>query len=90
MSKLIDLTGKQFGRLSVIKRSANGKNGQAYWQCVCACGNTTIVRGTHLTSGKVSSCGCYSQELRVRHGKYGTPEYRTYYNMIKRCEYKKR
>jgi hypothetical protein len=41
-----------------------------------------------LTSGRSTSCGCYSAELATRHGLHGTSEYRAYYNMIKRCEYK--
>lgn len=87
MAKLIDLSGKRFGRLTVIERGENSKTGQAYWWCFCDCGEVKQFRGTHLTSGRSTSCGCYSHDLSIKHGMHGTPEYKAYYNMIKRCEY---
>lgn len=87
MSRLNDLVGKTFGRLIVINRAPNNKTGQAYWYCECECGSMKKVRGTHLTSGRVTSCGCLVKELKTTHGMHGTPEYKAYYNMIKRCEY---
>lgn len=88
MAKMNDLTGQRFGRLIVIERGDNSKTGQAYWWCFCDCGEVKQFRGTHLTSGRSTSCGCYSADRAIRHGMHGTPEYRAYYNMIKRCEYK--
>ena len=44
---LIDLTGRKFGRLTVVKRSENVKSGYVMsvaWFCICDCGNKTIVR----------------------------------------------
>lgn len=87
MTKLKDLTGQTFGRLTVIDRAPNSKTGQAYWNCKGECRNVSIVRGAHLTSGRTTSCGCYSREFHTSHGLSDTPEYRAYYNMIKRCEY---
>lgn len=57
MSKPLELTGKTFGRLTVISR-AFSKNGDFYWNCLCSCGNTTVVRGMGLTGGNTKSCGC--------------------------------
>lgn len=85
MSRLVDLTGRVFGRLMVLERAENNANGQAYWLCRCSCGALKKIRGTHLTSGKVVSCGCYNAEVIAKHNMCGTPEYRAYYNMIKRC-----
>ena len=64
MSKLIDLTGQDFGFWHVIKRAENSKGGQAQWLCHCAlCDKTTkIVSGGHLRSGKSTSCGCTKME----------------------------
>lgn len=49
MSKLIDLTGQDFGYWHVLYRAENNKNGRARWHCKCtACGKEKDVEGTHL------------------------------------------
>lgn len=58
MSKLIDLTGQRFGRLTVIKRAQNAKDGKTQWLCRCDCGKETIVRAAPLRRGDSKSCGC--------------------------------
>jgi len=59
MGKLIDLTGKKFGRLTVIKRSYPNKNWKdPNWLCKCECGTEKIIGGTHLRDGHIKSCGC--------------------------------
>jgi hypothetical protein len=65
LSRLIDLTGKRFGRLVVIERAKNGENGKAQWLCKCDCGNTKIVSGTDLRKGSCKSCGCYRHDFRT-------------------------
>jgi len=85
--KLVDLTGQKFGRLTVFERGANDKRCAAMWLCKCDCGNKSTVRGAHLRSGRILSCGCYAKDQHTTHGKARSAEYRTYYNMIKRCEY---
>lgn len=52
-----DLTGRRFGHLTVISY-AESKNSRRYWNCICDCGNKTIVLTSHLTSGYTTSCGC--------------------------------
>lgn len=61
MSKLRDLTGQQFGYLTVIKRVEN-KGKATRWLCKCKCGNEKIVYGSNLTRGATTSCGCYRKE----------------------------
>lgn len=65
MPKLIDLTGKKFGHLTVIKRAINANNGHAQWECQCDCGNakTVITTGDHLRSGHTTSCGCVQKQF---------------------------
>lgn len=65
MQKLNDLTGKRFGRLTVIERVLhhNIKTRNAIWRCKCDCGNVTEVVGTCLSNGKSTSCGCFRHEL---------------------------
>lgn len=53
-----DLTGKKFGRLTVIKRNgyANGKRKLPTWLCQCDCGETTIRTGKSLKDSFNSGC----------------------------------
>ena len=88
MSKKIDLTGKCFGRLTVVCE-AGRKHKEITWKCICDCGKTTIVPGYQLRSGKTKSCGCYmvdqTKKANTKHGMFGKPIYRTYFNMKNRC-----
>lgn len=52
----IDETGHIYGLLTVIE-PAKDKNGRSGWLCQCACGNSKIVRGSDLRTGKITSCG---------------------------------
>lgn len=61
MGAFIDLTGKTFGRLTVLKKLDKRKN-EWYWLCQCDCGTTKEVRGVSLREGKVRSCGCLKKE----------------------------
>lgn len=62
MPNLIDLAGQKFGRLFVIERAPNNKDGRAMWKCVCDCGNKRIVMGKSLRNGHTQSCGCLNKE----------------------------
>ncbi len=59
-----DLTGKVFGRLTVLRREEQ-KNGTGYWRCRCECGRETVVRYLYLISGHTKSCGCLQKEKIV-------------------------
>ena len=65
VSKLLDLKGMTFGRLTVLEK-APSTGGQAEWICKCLCGNMTKVKGQHLRSGAIKSCGCYMRECISR------------------------
>ena len=57
--KIINMTGKKFNKLTVIKRVyPNEKHGLARWLCKCDCGKEKIIRGTELRNGHIKSCGC--------------------------------
>lgn len=62
MAKLIDLTGRKFGKLKVLSR-AGTKICEATWFCECECGERTIVTSSDLRKGKVKSCGCDIPEM---------------------------
>ena len=58
---LNDLTGMQFGKLTVLsykgsQRSASGKSQKAMWLCECECGRQVIVSRPNLISGYVDAC----------------------------------
>ena len=61
-TRLDDLTGKQFGKLKVIKRGENKYDGRGkpivMWECICDCGNKIFVSSESLKSGNTRSCGC--------------------------------
>lgn len=52
-----DLTGKKFGKITVVERLENNHKNQTIWLCECDCGKIEKIKGVYLTSGK-ESCGC--------------------------------
>jgi hypothetical protein len=60
--KKIDLTGKQFGRWTVLEQSPRAY--QTMWVCDCVCGTRRKVSGANLRTGHSVSCGCYREENR--------------------------
>lgn len=60
--RLIDLTGKTFGDLTVVGRSAAMYGVEATWDCRCSCGAMIAVGGTRLRRGLTTHCGCKTQE----------------------------
>jgi hypothetical protein len=98
MSKLNDLTGRRFGRLTAIAR-ATAQGTRVYWVCMCDCGTEKFVRAAHLYGGKVLSCGCLGAELASKRAHAGvlhknmdghsnTPAYSTFMSMRQRCNNK--
>lgn len=64
MANVKNLSGKTFGRLSVISRT-DRKKGHCYlWLCRCSCGNEVLVRTYFLTHGITRSCGCLQADAR--------------------------
>jgi hypothetical protein len=57
-----DITGRVFGRLTVIGDLEQRTRGRVLWQCRCECGNEAAVSGTNLRTGVTISCGCYRKE----------------------------
>lgn len=53
--------GEKYGRLSIIALLYK-KDRNPYFQCLCECGNKTIVVGHLLRSNKAKSCGCLRKE----------------------------
>lgn len=96
MPKALSLIGRKIGRLIVVKRSANSKQGNSRWLCKCSCGKEKTILGYSLSNGHTKSCGCLHRESvkmvglsNVKHGhKRRVGQSRTYsswHNVIGRC-----
>lgn len=53
---LKDEVGNKYGTLIVIFKTRD-KNGRTAWYCQCDCGNSKIVRGSDLRTGRITTCG---------------------------------
>lgn len=62
MGKFKDLTGQNFGRLTVLETTGQRKQGAVVWKCKCSCGNIIYASRANLEQGNVSSCGCLKRE----------------------------
>ena len=91
---MIDLTGKKFGRLTVIREgtSRTTPNGSVkkYWFCQCECGNTKEICGYSLQNGLTTSCGCYRREKSplngIKHGLSRSRVYNIWKHIKARCD----
>lgn len=83
-----DLTGKQYGRLTVKCLYSNLKY-KRIWRCECVCGSFVNVYSENLKSGHTQSCGCYqaerAKESHEKHGKSRTRLYKIHLKMKARC-----
>lgn len=58
--KELDLTGKTFDKLTIIKREENDKKHNTVWLCQCECGTQKKITGNYLRKkiNTIKSCGC--------------------------------
>ena len=79
-----DLTGKVFGKLTVLSREPGRRV-----HCKCECGKLRTVDVGNLRMGRTTSCNYHREHVNFVHGHNArqgpTPEYRTWQNMLKRC-----
>lgn len=85
MPKFIDRIGVRYGRLVVQKRVGTTASKKTAWECLCDCGNITIVDGCSLTTKNTISCGCYLKEKITKHGGWNKSSYNTWRAMMRRC-----
>lgn len=88
----LDLVGRVFGRLRVVRQAGRAKQRTILWHCRCECGEQVVVRSNHLRSGQTTSCGCLRlealQRSRTTHGQAAgrqSSEYKAYCNAKTRC-----
>lgn len=66
--RVIDLTGRQFGKLTVLEFV--GTDNGALWKCACQCGSVTVKQARVLP--KLKSCGCeQTKAMRAARRKHG-------------------
>ena len=87
MPGFIDLTGKQFGKLTVLGISHRDKRSQIHWLCKCECGVEKSVSGGDLTRKNrkgVQMCG-RCENVHRTHNQRNTRLYRIYAGIKSRC-----
>ena len=66
-TRIKDLTGQKFGRLTVVKFTGELTDSyNALWLCECDCGNSIIISADKLTGGKKQSCGCLRVDNAIK------------------------
>ena len=86
MSRIKDLTGQRFGRLTALHLGENDpKTGKVRWVCQCDCGNVVQVKSNALVTGNTTSCGCYNGCCHKKHGETNTRLFNIWYGIKKRC-----
>jgi hypothetical protein len=80
----LELSGKTFGRLTVVRRGPNAGS-KTRWVCKCVCGRDSLCVGHNLISGHTTSCGCARDRSHLKHGKCRTRLYGIWHGMRTRC-----
>lgn len=87
-TRLIDLTGQKFGRLTVKEIDFSKEYKRVHWICECDCGNIISVSACNLKKG-TNSCGCLKLELlsktKGKHYMTNTKIYGVWSSMKSRC-----
>lgn len=63
MAKYHNILGLKINKLTVIK-FLGSKNKVRIWECLCECGNHTVLCTSYILNGITKSCGCQLQESR--------------------------
>lgn len=91
MGSKIEMSGKKFGRLRVVCENGKDSTGDIKWTCWCDCGNIVVVKGSSLRSFHTKSCGCLSEDRKVKHNhsktkyKKATKTYSAWVSIKGRC-----
>lgn len=89
VSAKVDITGRRFGRWTVIKDSGQRIKTRVLWECHCDCGTVKLMPSNHLLKGRSLSCGCLRNELSLkRHTSHGLSKqkiYRIWGGIVARC-----
>ena len=87
MGTLLDLTGKVFGKWTVLSRAPGACcDGKPLWNCKCECGTERVVAGRQLKRGKSESCGLC--RVYTRTSLRWSKGYQVWKSMWARCKQK--
>lgn len=91
MGKIIDLTYRIFGNLTVTSLDTTKDTTRgAYWICSCSCGNITSVKSNSLLRGLTKSCGCIrkqsTKERFITDGESKLRIHKVWSSMVQRCK----
>lgn len=84
-----NIEGLRSGRLVATSYSHETKNNGHAWNCICDCGNTSVVGVSALKGRHTLSCGCLRRDscsANAKHGLHGTPIYMRWASMKQRCD----
>lgn len=62
-SRIKDLTGRSFGRLTALAYVRKGEKRGHIWRCGCSCGSVHDANSKDLLRGEARSCGCLRAEM---------------------------
>lgn len=83
-----NLLGQEFGRLTVVRYVKNKNSKGHKWECVCSCGNVSLVSPCSLIRGDTQSCGCIARSNAAsrlfQHGESRSITYSSWRAMINR------
>ena len=81
-----DLTGQQFGELTVIELMPREDKSYTRWKCQCSCGAETVVAAGNLRKPKgIKSCKDCASAKRKAPYSLQEPEYAVWNSMKQRC-----
>lgn len=63
MSKRLQIEGRTFGYLKVLKCVGSNKHGKSVFLCECKCKERIECVGSSLVNGLTTSCGCVQKEI---------------------------
>lgn len=84
-TRIVDLTSKRVGMLTVLSYSHRLPNGVKHWLCRCECGTEKVINGTALLTESIFSCGCHKGNTTHGNSAAHHPEYKTWFQMRDRC-----
>ena len=86
--KYQDIAGTRSGRLVAVSYSHKSKHNGHLWNCLCDCGNTSVVGESQIKGGHILSCGCLRRDRSTQSAKHGMSNshiYLRWKSMKQRC-----
>jgi hypothetical protein len=68
----VDLAGRAYGRLTVLRRGRHNSK-HLWYLCRCVCTKLTEVRADRLRGGTIRSCGCLHRDVMSARGNHHQP-----------------